>query len=60
MAYYRHSKHCQISFGQKVADVATRVGQGVAVAKGVYEAGKTVYGVAQAAAPYLSPLLAAL
>ena len=60
MANYRHAKHCNRSFGQKVADVAQRVGQGVAVAKGVYEAGKTVYTAAQAAAPYLSPLVAML
>ena len=60
MASYRHAKHCNRSLGEKVADVGTPFGQGIAVAKGVYEAGKTVYGVAQAGAPYLSPLLAAL
>ena len=54
MANYRHAKHCNRSFGQKVADVAQRVGQGVAVAKGVYEVGKPAHGIAQAAAPCLT------
>ena len=60
MAMQRHKVHCERSFGQKMADVAQRVGQGVALAKGIYETGKTVYGVAQAAAPYVSPLLTML
>ena len=60
MSSYRHAKRCNRTFGQKVADVAQRVGQGVALAKGIYETGKTVYGVAQAAAPYVSPLLTML
>ena len=57
MALNRHKVHCERSFGQKVADVATRVGQGVMFAKGVYDTGKQVYGMAQAAAPYMSPLI---
>ena len=57
MALNRHKVHCDRSFGQKVADVATRVGQGVMFAKGVYGTGRQVYGMAQAAAPYISPLL---
>ena len=57
MALNRHKVHCERSFGQKVADVATRVGQGVMFAKGVYDTGKQVYGMAQAAAPYISPLI---
>ena len=60
MAMHRHKVHCERSFGQKMADVAQRVGQGVALAKGIYETGKSVYGVAQAAAPYVSPLLSML
>ena len=60
MALHRHAKHCDRSFGAKFADVATRVGQGVAFAKGIYDTGKTVYSAVQAAAPYVSPLLSML
>ena len=60
MALRRHKQHCERSFSQKVADVATRVGQGVALAKGVYDTGKTVYTAVQTAAPYVSPLLSML
>ena len=60
MALHKHKQQCERSFGQKVADVATRVGQGVALAKGVYDTGKTVYTAVQAAAPYMSPLLSML
>ena len=60
MALHRHKQHCERSFSQKVADVAQRVGAGVALAKGVYDTGKTVYTAVQAAAPYVSPLLSML
>ena len=56
----RHVKHTERSFGQKAADVAQRVGAGVALAKGVYDTGRTVYTAVQAAAPYVSPLLSML
>ena len=59
MAMQRHRRP-ERSFGQKVADVAQRVGAGVALAKGVYETGKTIFTAAQAAAPYVSPLLTLL
>ena len=59
MAMHRHWRP-ERSFGQKVADVAQRVGAGVALAKGVYETGKTIFTAAQAAAPYVSPLLTPL
>ena len=59
MAMHRHRRP-ERSFGQKVADVAQRVGAGVALAKGVYETGKTIFTAAQAAAPYVSPLLTLL
>ena len=55
MALHRHKQ--PRSFGQKVADVAQRIGAGVALAKGVYDTGRTVYTAVQAAAPYVSPLL---
>ena len=57
MALNRHKVHCERSFGQKVADVASRVGSGLLAAKGVYDTGKQIYGMAQAAAPYISPLI---
>jgi len=60
MAMHRHTKQTERSFGQTVADVATRVGQGVALAKGVYDTGRTVYTAFQSAAPYVSPLIGAL
>ena len=60
MALHRHKQHCERSFSQKVADVATRVGQGLALAKGVYDTGRTVYTAVQAAAPYVSPMLSLL
>ena len=60
MALRRHVKQTERSFGQKAADVVTRVGQGVAFAKGLYETGRTVYAAASAAAPYVSPLIGAL
>ena len=60
MALRRHKQHCKSGFSQKVADVAQRVGAGVALAKGVYDTGKTVYTAVQAAAPYVSPLLSML
>ena len=56
MALQRH-KTADRSFGYKVADVAQRVGAGVALAKGVYDTGRTIYTAAQAAAPMLSMLL---
>ena len=59
MAMHRHRRP-ERNFGQKVADVARRVGAGVALANGVYETGKTIFTAAQAAAPYLSPLLTPL
>ena len=55
MALNRHKQHCERNLGQKTADVATRVGQGVMVAKGICATGKQIYGMAQAAAAYLSP-----
>ena len=58
MALHRHKQ--PRSFGQKVADVAQRVGAGMALAKGVYDTGRTVYTAVQAAAPYVSPLLSLL
>ena len=57
MAMRRHVKQTERSFGQKVADVAQRVGAGVALAKGVYDMRRTIFTAAQAAAPYVSPLL---
>ena len=60
MAMRRHVKQIERSFGQKVADVAQRVGAGVALAKGVYDTGKNIFTAAQAAAPYVSPLLSLL
>jgi hypothetical protein len=60
MAMHRHTKQSERSFGHVVADVATRVGQGVALAKGIYDTGRTVYTAVQAAAPYVSPLLGML
>ena len=60
MALHRHKQHCDRSFGQKAADVARRVGAGVALAKGIYDTGRTVYTAVQAAAPYVSPLLSML
>jgi len=57
MALHRHRQPVERSFGAKVADVATRVGQGVALAKGIYDTGRTIYSAAQAAAPMLSMLL---
>ena len=56
MALHRHTQS-ERSFGSKVADVAQRVGQGVALAKGVYDTGRTIYSAAQAAAPMLSLLI---
>ena len=56
MAMRRHVKQTERSFGQKVADVAQRVGAGVALAKGLYDTGRTIFTAAQAAAPYVSPL----
>ena len=58
MALHRHKQ--PRSFGQKVADVAQRVGAGVALAKGVYDTRRTVYTAVQASAPYVSPLLSLL
>ena len=60
MAMRRHVKQTERSFGQSVADVAARVGQGVALAKGVWDTGKAIYSAASAAAPYVSPLLSML
>ena len=60
MALHRHKQHCERGFSQKVADMAQRVGAGMALAKGVYDTGKTVYTAVQAAAPYMSPLLSML
>ena len=56
MAMHRH-RPSERSFGQTVADTAVRIGQGVALAKGVFETGKTIYTAARAAAPMLSMLL---
>ena len=60
MALHIHKRHCERNFNQKVAGVAQRVGQGMALVFGIYETGKSVYGIAQAAAPYASPLLTML
>ena len=56
MAMRRHTQS-ERSFGSKVADVAQRVGQGEALAKGIYDTGRTIYTAAQAAAPMLSLLI---
>jgi len=60
MAMHRHRQHTERSFGQKVADVAKRVGAGVSLAKGVFDTGRTIYSAVQAAAPYVAPLISML
>jgi hypothetical protein len=55
---YRNNKHHSISqgLGHKIKDLAKLA----ATVKGIYDTGKTVYSIASAAAPYVSPLLGTL
>lgn len=55
-----HNKHKHGGFlhglGQKVKNLAELAG----TVKGIYDTGRTVYSLAQAASPYVLPLLAGL
>ena len=55
---YRSSQHHGLSqgIGQKIQNIAKLAG----TVKSIYETGRAVYSLAQAAAPYIVPLLGAL
>ena len=57
---HREAKACR----QSPLDKAAKWGEGalriLGTAKGIYDAGKTLYGVAQAAAPYAQAAMALL
>jgi hypothetical protein len=55
---HRHHKH--ISFLHGLGEKAKHLAELAGTVKGIYDTGRTVYSLAQAASPYVLPLLAGL
>ena len=55
---YRSNQHHNLSqgIGQKIQNIAKLAG----TVKSIYDTGKAIYAIGQAAAPYIVPLLGAL
>lgn len=58
--YNKAAKHCRQSPLQKAAGYGEGVLRLLGTAKNVYDAGKTIYGAAQAAAPYAQAAISML